>query len=60
MLALLANIILQGLEGEFIKSVRQIMKQKRTLQCQKTTKFVFCEVKTVFIGGKMSKYTHHL
>lgn len=29
MLALLANIILQGLEGEFIKSVRQITKQKR-------------------------------
>jgi len=30
MLALLANIILQGLEGELIESVRQIIKPERT------------------------------
>lgn len=60
MLSLLANIVLQGLEGELIESVRQIVKPERTFQCYNRTKSVSCKVKILFLGAKTSKCTHCL
>lgn len=60
MLSLLDNIILQGLEGELIESVRQIIKPERTLWCYNKRKFVSCKVRIIFVSAKMSKCTHCL